>query len=67
MVRREVHNDFKFVVNFEWREMVGDYSDDYAFVKLCYEAGISFKSTERATVNYTIGGVSNLLCGLSSQ
>jgi glycosyltransferase involved in cell wall biosynthesis len=65
MVRREVHDEFKFVVDFEWREMVGDYSDDYAFVRLCHEAGIRFKSTERATVNYTIGGVSNLLDGLS--
>ncbi len=67
MVRREVHHDFKFVVDFEWREMVGDYSDDYAFVKLCYEAGIRFKASRRATVNYTIGGVSNLLDGLAPQ
>jgi glycosyltransferase involved in cell wall biosynthesis len=67
MVRREVHNDFKFVVDFEWREMVGDYSDDHAFIKLCHEAGVLFKSSERATVNYTIGGVSNLLDGLAPQ
>jgi len=59
MVRRSLHEQFKFVVDFEWREMVGDYSDDFAFVKLCHEAGVHFRASERATVNYTIGGVSN--------
>jgi glycosyltransferase involved in cell wall biosynthesis len=59
MVRRSVHSRFRFVVNFEWREMVGDYCDDYAFVKQCHEAGVLFRPSKKVTVNYTVGGVSN--------
>ena len=39
--------------------MVGDFSDDYAWVKKCYQSGIKFKCSDAATVNYTIGGISN--------
>ena len=59
MVKREVHSEFLFNVNFTWREMVGDYSDDYAFVKKCHEAGLKFKCSEKITLNYIIGGHSN--------
>jgi hypothetical protein len=47
------------IVEYEWREMVGDYSDDYAWVRRCYMNGVRFKSSRQVTVNYTVGGVSN--------
>ncbi len=59
MVKRHVHERFLFTVKFPWRQMVGDYSDDYAFVKKCHDAGHKFKCSEKATLTYTIGGVSN--------
>jgi glycosyltransferase involved in cell wall biosynthesis len=59
MVRRYVHDQIEFVVDFEWREIVGDYCDDYAFVKRCHEAGMCFKASKMPTINYTVGGVSN--------
>jgi hypothetical protein len=48
-----------FTVKFPWRQMVGDYSDDYAFIKKCYEYGFKFKCSQKVTLTYVIGGVSN--------
>ncbi len=59
MVRKEVHTIFPFTVHFFWRDMVGDWSDDYAFVKKCHEGDVQFKCSEKVTLSYTIGGVSN--------
>jgi hypothetical protein len=59
MVKRSVHNSFQFVVDFTWREMTGDYSDDYAFVKKSYEAGLIFECSKKATLTYVLGGISN--------
>ena len=56
MVKKEVHQRFPFTERFTWREMVGDFSDDYAFVKRCHEGGVRFKASEKATLCYTIGG-----------
>ena len=65
-VRTSVHRQFDNIVSYTWREMVGDYSDDYAWVKRCHELGLQFRASERTTVNYTIGGTSNgswAVCG----
>jgi glycosyltransferase involved in cell wall biosynthesis len=59
MVRRSVHETQRWVTHFAWREMVGDYSDDYAFVKNCFEAGVRFACSRLATLNYFLSGVSN--------
>jgi glycosyltransferase involved in cell wall biosynthesis len=59
LVRRELHSSQRWVTRFTWREMAGDYSDDYAFVKRCHEAGVRFVCSEQATVNYYLNGVSN--------
>lgn len=59
MARRRVHRKVLFTVVFPWRQMVGDYSDDYAFIKKCHEAGFKFKCSEKVTLTYTIGGFSN--------
>lgn len=59
MVKKQAHERFLFTVNFPWRQMTGDYSDDYAFVKKCHEAGLKFKCSEKVTLSYTIGGFSN--------
>lgn len=59
MIRSHLHRQFRNVVFYEWREMVGDYSDDYAWVKRRHEAGTQFMASSHVSVNYTIGGVSN--------
>ncbi len=59
LVRRQVHSNHRWVTRFTWREMTGDYSDDYAFVKQCHEAGLRFVCSRRPTVNYYLDGVSN--------
>jgi hypothetical protein len=59
LVRKEVHATQHWVTRFTWRQMTGDYSDDYAFVKRCHEAGMRFVCSEKPTLNYYLDGVSN--------
>lgn len=59
LVRANVHESHKWVTRFTWREMVSDYSDDYAFVKNCHESGVLFACSGQATLEYYFGGVSN--------
>lgn len=59
MVKREVHKAFPFRVLFTWRQMIEDYSEDYCFVKECFEGGIKFVCSNEISLIYTIGGASN--------
>ncbi len=59
MVWRQLHLQHPNVVKYTWREMVGDYSSDYAWIRKMYLAGYRFVATSEATVCYRIGGTSN--------
>jgi hypothetical protein len=59
LVRRSVHDTHKWVTQFTWREMTGDFSDDHAFVRNCALAGVDFACSRRPTLNYYLSGVSN--------
>ena len=58
LVKREVHDKIPWKVEYSWREICGDYSDDHRFVESCYRAGIKIKGTEAITLNYSMGGAS---------
>lgn len=59
MYWRSLHATYPNVVRYSWREMVGDFSDDYALVRRWHTDGVIIVPTRRATVTYTVGGVSN--------
>ncbi|MDQ1248743.1 MAG: hypothetical protein QG597_3116 [Actinomycetota bacterium] len=61
LVRKSVHDFHKWVTRFTWREMTGDFSDDYAFVQNCALAGVRFACSNTATLNYYLSGVSNAM------
>lgn len=56
---RRLHETVPNLVWYTWRDMVGDVSDDYEWVRRCHYLGVRFACSEIASVNYTVGGVSN--------
>lgn len=59
LVKRQILAKQGFVTQFSFRELVGDFSDDYAIVKLWHEMGCISACSRRATVDYFLSGTSN--------
>jgi glycosyltransferase involved in cell wall biosynthesis len=59
LYHRSLHDSVPNIVHYEWRQMVGDFSDDYAWIRRCDESGFEFSCSMRASVAYTVGGISN--------
>jgi glycosyltransferase involved in cell wall biosynthesis len=58
MMRREVFSKVRFQEAYSAREVIYQYTDDFLFCRAARDAGLVFGCSEKATLDYYIGGYS---------